>query len=203
MVYILLGSFAFLLFFLFDYYNLRNFSLPKNVVSIAGIAVFIYSTSKSISDSPVIQLPIFVQLISTVVFAMASMLLIYSLFIELPFKSTYSSEVYNNSLVDTGTYALCRHPGVLWLFFSLIALFFMTGSILLVFEAIVWTSINVLYVYLQEKIFFCNMFPNYSDYQKTTPMLIPDKNSIKKCIKSFVINEGSSSLLKTMIKRGN
>ena len=94
---------------------------------------------------------------------------------------TYGKVQHSTQLVDTGTYALCRHPGVLWFGFLFLFLFCTTGSILLIPAGIIWTGIDILHVYLQEKWFFCNLFPEYQSYIKTTPMLIPTKASIKKC----------------------
>lgn len=201
MVYIFLGSMAFILFFLFDYYNMRNFNFQKHITGIAAIGIFIYSSVMSITQSEAIEFPMVIQLASTVLFIIAAALLIYSLFLELPFKATYADNNYNSFLVSTGTYALCRHPGVLWLFFSLTFLFFMTGSVIIGFAALVWTSIDILYVYLQERVFFCKMFLGYNVYQMTTPMLLPNKRSISKCVRSFSINEQNISAVKTVIKR--
>jgi protein-S-isoprenylcysteine O-methyltransferase Ste14 len=193
MVFILWGSMAFILFLLFDYYNMRNFTLQKNITRIAGLGVFIYSTVMSIVKSSILQFPVAVQLISTWLLIASLALLIYSLLLERPFKATYADDNYNNSLVNTGTYALCRHPGVLWLFFTMLFLFFMTGAVNIAAAGMVWTSINIIYVYIQEKLFLINMFSGYESYQKTTPMLIPSKDSLKKCIQSFYVKGGYSN----------
>jgi protein-S-isoprenylcysteine O-methyltransferase Ste14 len=194
MLYIISGSMAFILFFLFDYYNIKNFTIQKKLVSISGVSILIYSAVMAVEESTVIHFSVVVKLISTVLFIVSAVLLIYSLFLELPFKSTYADDKFNGSLVDTGTYALCRHPGVLWLFFLLLFLFFMTGAVMIAVATIIWTSINAVYVYLQEKFFFCTMFSDYINYQKTTPMLIPNKSSIKKCIRSIFIYDSNNAL---------
>lgn len=187
MEYIFTGSIAFILFFLFDYYKLKNFNSARNAASITGLILFLYSLVMTGSSSPKLHFPVLVHLISVFLLAVSIVLLIYSLFLELPFRATYNQGNENNSLVVTGTYALCRHPGVLWLFLSLIFTFFITGAIQVAAAAIIWTSINSLYVFLQEKLFFCRMFPGYKEYQRRTPMLIPNSQSMKKCIESFSI----------------
>lgn len=181
MVFILTGSVSFVFLFLFDYYTLKNEGLKKKVFGLLGIFLLIYSTVLVSMTSEKISFSIPLRMISGVVCIAAACLLIYSLFLELPFINTYGKQEHNHQLVDRGTYALCRHPGVLWFGLFFMCLFFTTGAVLLIWAGILWTIINMIYVYLQEKVIFCKMFPAYYVYVKTTPMLIPTKKSIKRC----------------------
>lgn len=181
MIYIMTGSFAFLLFIVFDYYTLYNAGLKKKFFGATGLALFIYSAIMTIVTSDTIKLPTYLRIIAAICWVIFLAMLIYSLFLELPFVKTYGEEQHSRDLVDTGTYGLCRHPGVLWFGLLFLFTFLATGAVLIAVAGIIWTSIDVFHVYLQEKIFFCKMFEGYNTYMKTTPMLIPNINSIRKC----------------------
>ena len=58
--------------------------------------------------------------IGWVLFPVSLILLIYSFFIEIPFNQTYAKTGSSNQLVTTGSYALVRHPGVIWYPFILL-----------------------------------------------------------------------------------
>jgi protein-S-isoprenylcysteine O-methyltransferase Ste14 len=112
-------------------------------------------------------------------------LLIYSLFIEIPFKQTYTMSGVGDRLVKTGTYALTRHPGVLWLGLFLLALLAVSRSRLLLIAAPLWFALDLLLVWVQDRFYFPRMFPGYSQYRRETPMLIPTRSSIVRCIKTL------------------
>jgi protein-S-isoprenylcysteine O-methyltransferase Ste14 len=80
-------------------------------------------------------------------------------------------------LVKTGTYALVRHPGVLWLALFLSAAVLVSRSRLLLVATPVWLFMDVLYVWVQERLFLERMFPGYEQYEET-PMLVPTPTSI-------------------------
>jgi protein-S-isoprenylcysteine O-methyltransferase Ste14 len=133
-----------------------------------------------------IYFPLALQIVTFILCIAAVALLIYSLFLELPFVKTYGKSLHSNELVDTGTYALCRHPGVLWFGLMFFFFFFATGAKQLIAAGIIWTSIDVFHVFLQEKLFFPKMFPRYKNYMRDVPMLIPTRKSIKKCMKTLI-----------------
>jgi len=112
-------------------------------------------------------------------------LLIYSLFIEIPFQSTYAKKGVGNKLITTGTYALVRHPGVLWLALLYISLALIFPSPILFLAAIVWLIMDIIWVAVEDRNFFPKMFPDYREYQQKTPFLIPTKQSISACLKTI------------------
>jgi len=112
-------------------------------------------------------------------------LLLVSLFLEIPFRQTDAADGVGDTLVKTGTYALVRHPGVLWLALFLASLILVSRSRLLLVAAPVWLFMDVLYVWVQECSYFTKMFPGYEQYQRETPMLIPNGESIAQCIRTF------------------
>jgi protein-S-isoprenylcysteine O-methyltransferase Ste14 len=90
-----------------------------------------------------------------------------------------------DKLVKTGTYALVRHPGVLWFGLFLLALVGVSRSKLLLIAAPLWFLLDVLWVWIQERFYFNQMFPGYEQYKRETPMLIPTRESIVRCVKTL------------------
>jgi len=82
-------------------------------------------------------------------------------------------------------YALCRHPGVLWLFLGFLFLSFASGKALLYLACILWTFLDILHVFTQDVFFFPATIEGYGAYQKTTPFLIPNRKSLRKCVSDF------------------
>ena len=111
--------------------------------------------------------------------------LIYCLFFALPFEKTYVEQENGRTVYDGGVYALCRHPGVLcfaamYLFSGLAALpedLLLHGSI--------WSILNVVYAWFQDRVTFPRTFCNYESYQKRIPFLIPTKDSVYLALDSW------------------
>jgi len=184
MYYVILGALSFLLMFGFDVYTLKNNGFMKALLGLTGLGLFIYATVMVvILPSEGVGLPQWLQVTSLMLCILFTLLLIYSLFLELPFMNTYGKEEHNNKLMTAGTYGLCRHPGVLWFGFAFLFLFLATESWLVFGAFIVWTLMDIVYILLQEKYIFVVMFPDYKEYQHQTPLLIPTKASLKKVLK--------------------
>lgn len=188
-MYILLGVLAFIFLFMFDVYTLKNDRFKKRIFGSIGLSLLIFSGLMGTATSDKIFIPIPLRITSGCLWIAATFMLIYSLFLELPFVKTYGEKKHSSKLVNTGTYALCRHPGVLWFGLLFFFFFFVSGAEFIIAAGIIWTIIDVLHVYLQEKLFFHKMFPEYASYVKTTPMLIPTKMSVNKCIKTLFNRE--------------
>lgn len=112
------------------------------------------------------------------------LLLIYTLFFAIPFKETYMTEQSERKAYTEGIYALCRHPGVLWFAGFYASLACITGGNMWVLT-IVLTGLNFLYILFQDIWTFPRIFSNYEEYQKSTPFLLPDRKSIRYCIKTL------------------
>ncbi len=185
MLYIALGSLSFVFLFLFDVYTVRKDGIKKKIFGALGLGLLIYSATMTTVSSTRLVFSTPVRIIAAIGWLLSMLLLVYSLFLELPFVNTYGRREHSNRLVDTGTYALCRHPGVLWFGFAFFFFFLLTGARLIAFAGIIWTALDVLHVYIQEKLFFKRMFPDYELYIKHTPMLIPTLGSIRKCLSTI------------------
>ena len=117
------------------------------------------------------------RVISLLLAAVAAVLEVFSLFKALPAKETYLGGDPVD-LVNTGMYALCRHPGALWLaaFCPLLALGL--GSTGLLSAGALAALLNILYVLFQDKVVFPRLIRGYAAYKKSTPFLIPTRTSI-------------------------
>jgi len=149
------------------------------------LGLFLYATVRIYRESEAIRFGPIVTIPAWVLTGLFILLLIYSLFLEVHFTKTYGKKEHNSELVTTGTYALSRHPGVLWLFLVFMGLFLATGRSSLFMAGFVFTVINIFYVVLQEVAIFPKLFKDYGDYQKTTPFLLPTLESIKRMFKTW------------------
>lgn len=186
MKYIFTGAVGFLFILLFDIYTLKTDGLKRKALGFSGVVLIAYSAIMATIVSEKITIPAAIRIAAWILWAAAAFLLVYSLFLELPFKKTYGGAKYSSELVDTGTYALCRHPGVLWFGLMFLFYFLATGAVLLIWAGITWTVIDIVHVFIEDKFFFPKMFASYKGYKVSTPMLIPNKNSIRKCISTIL-----------------
>ena len=110
--------------------------------------------------------------------AVGFVLMIYSLFFALPFDETYLHPQQKSPVFDRGMYALCRHPAVLWLCLGYVGLALSWGSPLFTALAVLCGLLDVLYVVFQDCWTFPRTFSDYREYRKSTPFLIPTRESI-------------------------
>ena len=186
MLFIFTGVVGFISLFCFDMASLKERLFLKRAAFIAGHGILVFSSIMVVISPDKIELSPVFKIIGPVFSFVFFLILIYSIFIEIPIKNTFIQQNRNNVLVKTGTYGLVRHPGVLWYVFFLLGLFLMTGSKTLLFALPVWSAVDIIYIILQERFIFIKMFgEEYRKYQKEVPILIPTLKSIKKCISTF------------------
>lgn len=185
MAYIASGVVAFIIAGFFDLAALRGWRYVKQIVGLATILVTGYACWGLLRTSARLPLSAPLTWLGWPLLVVAMCLLVYSLFIEIPFRQTYGRSGVGDTLVTSGTYALCRHPGVLWYGLCLIALFLVSRAQLLLVAAPIWFLLDVLHVWIQDVYFFPRMFSTYPEYQQHTPMLVPVKESIVRSLQTF------------------
>ena len=113
-------------------------------------------------------------------------LLLYTVLIA-PFlgKNSGFCETGKQPLANTGVYALCRHPGGLWFGLSCLFLWLSVGGFGLLAAGIWLTLLDVLYVWWQDRLIFPRTISRYTDYQRTTPFLLPNRQSLRRCWESI------------------
>lgn len=180
-LYLVIGVFGFALLLVFDILSMHKKNYLKYLFGISGFSLIVLSSILIvINHSYFLNISSSFRLFSLIIAITSFLLLIYSVFIEVG-RKTY--EVNNeHNLVTSGTYALTRHPGVLWMLLLYIfgAIFFQ--NLLAIYAALIWTFVNIIYVTIQERFIFHKIFDNYDKYRKTTPMILPNFESIEKFI---------------------
>jgi len=184
-IYILIGTLGFLIACAFDWASLKQLPVIKQLAGLVAVCLLVYAIVMVCLSPTKLELPTFTIPLGICLLLIFSPLLAYSLFIEIPFHSTYAKRGFGKRLITTGTYALVRHPGVIWLAFVFLSLILLFPSTTLFFAAIAWLALDVIHVALQEKLFFTKMFPSYHDYQQQTPFLIPNRQSLSACLKTI------------------
>lgn len=157
----------------------------KRLVGLLSAGLMGYALVRVVLAQPKLALPAALAWLGWPLLLVATALLVYSLFLEIPFRRTYVEAGASSALVRTGTYALTRHPGVLWFTLLLVALLLVSRSRLLLWAGPIWLGLDVLAVWIQERFYFSQMFPGYEQYKQETPMLIPTRESIAKCVKTL------------------
>ena len=179
------GIVSFLIAYSFDWASLKRIPGLKQTIAATAFVFHGYALYAACWDVARFSLPPLLLWIGLALLPLLLLLFVYSFFIEIPFTKTYTSTGSSGQLVTTGSYALVRHPGVIWHSLFLFSLFFITGSMTLLVATPIWILMNILYVVIQERFFFDRLFPGYPEYRQQTPMLIPTKKSIAKSLKTL------------------
>ncbi len=185
MIYIILGVCTFLVAYWFDFVSFKKIPLAKLILGGTAGFLGIYSLAMVCLRTERLNLPGYLSFLGWFLLFVSAFLLLFSLFWEIPLGKTYLVKGVGDELIKTGTYALVRHPGVIWYTLFLIALLLISSSQLLLIALPIWIFMDILYVFIQEKFYFSRMFPGYEEYKKETPMLIPTRRSFVRFLASF------------------
>ena len=185
MIYIAIGAIGFTVIHLFDIVSLKRIPKAKPVTWALGSGLLIYSLVMICLAPDKLLLPSWLTWLGWGALGVSLSLLVYSLFIKLPFQKTYVATGVGDKLVTTGVYALVRHPGVLWSTLFMLSLIPVSRSSLLLIAAPIFILLDILLVVIQDKFYFGQMFSGYDRYRKETPMLIPNRKSIIACIRTI------------------
>jgi protein-S-isoprenylcysteine O-methyltransferase Ste14 len=191
MNYILLGAAGFLLMHLLDLASLKKLPLVKPALALSGTALVVYASAMAAVSGERFELPLSLTLIGWVLLAVSACLMVYSLYVVLPFGKTYLATGLSGQLVTGGVYRLVRHPWLLFFALSMAGLTIGSRSLLALEAGVVWTALSAGLVFLQDRMVFPRMFPGYAEYQRRTPMLLPTKNSLSAFFKGLKQNKVS------------
>lgn len=112
-------------------------------------------------------------------------ILIYTLFFAIPFQESYGRQDGGRRVCKRGVYALCRHPGVLWLAGFYLFLWLALGGVIPLAAFAVFSLLDVVYVVIQDRIIFPALFDDYGEYREQVPFLWPDKTSVLECKRTW------------------
>ena len=193
MQHIVLGLLAFLLAPAFELVSIKGVRGGKQIIGLASLALWGLAIRGVCADPRRFAVSTWLIVIAWITLVISAALLFYSLFIEIPFKLTYHSPGSGQQLVTTGTYALVRHPGVLWFALLMSSVVVVSGSCLALLAAPLWVVADVLYAWVQDRYLFPAMFPGYGEYQQAVPMLIPTRASLRRCLRTLRLGSDCSS----------
>jgi protein-S-isoprenylcysteine O-methyltransferase Ste14 len=186
MIYIVIGVVGFFLIYLFDLVSLKRIPLGlKPFIWTVGCVMLLYSVIKMCFESNTLAISGWLSWVGWGLLSVSLLMITLALFVNLPFRKTYVDSGVGDKLVKTGLYALVRHPGVYWVasfFFSLVLI---SKSSLMLMAAPIFVFLNTVHVIIEDKYLFVKMFDGYDRYQKETPMLVPNRRSIKAFMSSL------------------
>lgn len=181
---IALGIVAFACYFIYDWNETHKRLRLLHLLFLAGsILLGVATAGLFIKGYDTVGYKGTSQIVFGVLCLLSFGVLIYTLFFALPMKETYV-DVHSDrpSVCDQGMYALCRHPGFIWFGCFYLFLYFVFPCKDLLIGVVVFCGCNFLYIVTEDVYFFPIMFSDYVEYKHTVPFLIPDRNSIRKCI---------------------
>jgi hypothetical protein len=181
-IFLILGCFSFVAMMWIDifahekryYAFLFYLAIGMQVVAIIGQLIFINRLYVN-----TYYLSIRIIFIILVLFFLS--LEIYSVF--------FAVKAGGDSVRDTGVYALCRHPGMLWyagLCFCLTIAFNLP-----LYIACIYTALNFIYIYIQDSVVFPRDISGYNEYKRRTPFF-PTHKSLISCL-SFYLEKGKEN----------
>ena len=177
---VLVGVLGFIVLYWVDFFDLRGKKTFKILIWFVGISLLLVSHIQVVVSSKVYIFHEFLKSVGVISSIIFFTLLLYSVFIEIPILRKRGFATNSDGLIDIGTYALSRHPGVLWYILMLISLFLSTGSKELIYSIPIWSLMNIIYAIVQDLYYFPRLFGNdYNVYKKSTPMIIPTFKSIR------------------------
>ncbi len=187
MVFILIGMGALLLLLVSDWADCEARSGLRLASAACSLILLFFSAVALIVRPERMSLPLGVRIPAALAIPPSLFLLVSSLFLEIQLAEGSDGE---RPLYTRGTYALVRHPGVIWLALFLVFLALAVQSALLLLAVPFWSAANVALVAVEDRVFFPRLFGDaYRQYQKKVPFLMPSLYSIKKCIETYSIKK--------------
>ena len=185
MEYVSLGVLGFLVGYSTELVTANKLGPLKPAAWVVSFGLLVYAMVMVCLDTNRFFLPGWLTFAGWALLPLPSLLLLYTLVFELPFRRTFVGSPSSTDMVTTGTYALTRHPAVLWYLLILASMLLATRSYVLLVAMPIWIAMDVGWVLLQEKSSLARNFPDYGTYKRCTPFLIPNRRSLTEFLRSF------------------
>lgn len=189
MLYVLLGCLSFAPLYLFD--RLKAIGAGRTAAPlfpVGCLGIFASTVGAFFSGQPRFVLPMGAALACGTLAMLFAMMLLWALFFSLPFSRTYVKGL-GCAVVDTGLYALCRHPGVLFFGGLYLCVWLISGRDVMLLCALCMTACDILHVWVQDRRYFPKTIAGYDDYRQRVPFLIPNAASVRRCIQTLLKKE--------------
>lgn len=177
---LILLSFAVMVFS--DLLKMRGRNAAGKALFAAGAVTLIAAGLRAALLGPWFQVP---GVLRVLLFALAALGLwgeYVALFVSLPAGDTYLSGKAAGQLVDSGLYALCRHPGGLFFPLMSISLALGLGNRGLLLGSLLASLLNLLYVWFQDRVVFPQTIAGYDSYRQRVPFLVPTAQSLARAV---------------------
>jgi protein-S-isoprenylcysteine O-methyltransferase Ste14 len=184
-IYIVLSAIGFGFLFLFEVVSINNLPAFKPIIFLISNGLLIPSVILMALSPNKVIFPVWTFSLGWILLPPAVFLKIYSLLIGLPFRKTYISKEVSHTLITTGIYSLVRYPWLGSFLLMLLALILVSGSRLLMIATPILIGMNLILAILQDRFFYIRMFTGYAGYRRQTPMLIPNRQSLKAFMRSI------------------
>ena len=171
---------------LFDIAAIRRVPFVKPWLAFIMVILHLTALYRLMRYSSRMPVPRVVQVPSAILAPFLFIGMLYSLFFEIPLRKAWVREGHTDELVTDGFYALTRHPGVIWytLFVTAASLGTRSKRLLLASPPIILGDVG--HVAFQEQFVLGNVFGEaYEEYQRTTPMLVPNRASLRRFLGQF------------------
>ena len=185
MAYVSLGVLGFIVGYATEMVATNKLGPLKPAVWVVSFGLLVYAMVMVSLDTNRFFLPSWLTFAGWALLPLPSLLMLYTLVFELPFRRTFVGSPSSTDMVTTGTYALIRHPAVLWYLLILASVLLATRSIVLLVALPIWLAMDVVWVLLQERFSLARNFPDYAIYKHTTPLLVPNRRSVTAFLRSF------------------
>jgi len=181
MTALVVGIVAFILFGLYDFNQVLWKNPGLRYGFLLGMLALVLATFSMIRDIlPGMDFGI-VHWLGWIVALLCFGMLIYVLFLSLPFRKTYIQQEQGreNQVYDRGWYGVCRHPGFLFFAGGYVSLGFVLGTQQTSITIAVLILLNFLYILFQDRWTFPRILDGYESYRQKIPFLIPTKASMQ------------------------
>lgn len=173
MLYLAVGAIGFLSVVLYDLAQVRGRKGAASVLSIIGYLCILASiVFLLIREAPPVT-PLGLLLFKGFLTTGLLLLLIYSVLIEIPLALKREVQTKGRRVVATGFYGLVRHPGFIWFSLLWASIDFLYQNHLVTAVGIGLVVIDFALVLMEDLVFFPRIFPEYDEYKKQVPFLIP------------------------------
>lgn len=184
--YVLIGFLGFVLMAGADWATFKEIRLLKPLLWVAMVPVSLFATAMAWVDTDHFAFPDALSMLAWIPLVTFFGLFLYSLYVEIPFQKTYINQKQPERVVTRGTYSLTRHPALIWFSIWIISSVFASKSVTLAVAAPVWIIAYICCMFIEDKLTSLGHFgEEYHEYQKETPMLIPNSKSIRRFMGSF------------------
>lgn len=185
------GIVSFVVLSVYDLAALRGAGVWKHLIGVISIVLLAFGFVRIATSGQTLGLPWAARIGGIAACVVFGALLIYSLFGELSLSETYTNPDTPQYLVTTGTYAMCRHPGVLWFIGGLAGFAVAVDSTAALAALPLWGGLDIAYAVLQDRYYFPKIFGHaYREYQRSVPFLVPTRRSLHRCLRTMGRSHG-------------